>query len=121
MSNGDASDLGRLRSILRTFAKERDWEQFHNPKNLSMALSVEAGEILEHFQWLTADEAANLSPERREAVAEELADVLIFLVRLADVLQIDLAEAAARKVEKNAVRYPIARVRGKALKYSEYE
>ena len=117
----ESSDLATLRVVLRKFAKERDWEQFHNPKNLSMALSVEAGEIMEHFQWLAPEETRSLTPERRDAVAEELADVLIYLVRLADVLDIDLPEAAGRKIKKNALKYPTDRVRGKALKYSEYE
>lgn len=109
--------LDRLRDELRRFAAERDWDQFHTPKNLAMALAGEAGEVIEHFQWLTPEQSAKLDAEARSAVAEELADVLLYLVRLADVLEVDLAEAAVRKMTINAVRYPAAKARGRADKY----
>jgi len=116
----DATDsLQRLRTKLDAFATERDWDQFHNPKNLAMALAGEAGELLEHFQWLTPDQAAHLPPDTREAVALECADVLLFLIRLADKLNIDLADAACRKLELNAEKYPVEKSRGVATKYDK--
>ena len=110
--------LDDLAGELRRFAAERDWEQFHTPKNLAMSLAVEVGELLEHFQWGTdADIAACLrSPDGRAAVAEELADVFIYLVRLADVAGVDLLAAAAAKVAANAGRYPADEVRGSSAK-----
>ena len=111
--------LESLRDALRRFIAERDWQQFHNPKNLSMALSAEAAEVLEHFLWQAGTESGNLTAEKHEAVAEELADVLIYLVRLGDVLDVDLLQAAARKMDKNASRYPAEKVRGRAVKYNE--
>ena len=109
--------LDALREALRAFAAEREWAQFHTPKNLAMALSGEAGELIEHFQWLTAEESASLPAPVREEVALEMADVLLYLVRLGDVLDIDLAEAARRKIAINAGRYPAEQVRGRAVKY----
>jgi NTP pyrophosphatase (non-canonical NTP hydrolase) len=114
------SELDALRDRLRQFTEARDWDQFHSPKNLAMALSAEAAEIVEHFQWLSEAQSAQLPPEKREAVATELADVLLYLVRLADKLGVDLAQAARRKIEANERRYPSDRVRGSARKYSEY-
>ena len=104
---------------LRAFAAERNWERYHTPKNLVMAMSVEMAELVEHFQWLTPDESAGLldDPAQRQAVEEEMADVLLYLVRLGDVLDIDLAEAARRKIAINAGRYPAEQVRGRAVKY----
>ncbi|NLF54631.1 MAG: nucleotide pyrophosphohydrolase [Thauera phenolivorans] len=112
-----ADRLEALRMALRGFAAEREWEPFHTPKNLAMALAGEAGEVIEHFQWLTAEQSAALDPARREEVALELADVLLYLVRLADVLEIDLGAAAVRKMAINAARYPAERARGRAEKY----
>ena len=109
--------LTELRDAMRRFAAERAWERFHTPKNLAMALSGEAGELIEHFQWLTAEESASLPAPVREEVALEMADVLLYLVRLGDVLDIDLAEAARRKIAINAGRYPAEQVRGRAVKY----
>jgi dCTP diphosphatase len=106
---------------LREFAKERDWEQFHSPKNLAMALVVEAAEVVEHFQWLTEEQSKNLPSDKLKEIREEIADVMIFLTNLADKLGIDLLEAAREKIEKNKKNYPAAKVRGKALKYTEYE
>lgn len=114
-------DLTLLRDKLRVFAAERDWEQFHTPKNLSMAMMVEAAELLEHFQWLTPAESACLSAEKKQAVGEELADVLLYLTRLSDTLGIDLLDAALHKLDKNAQRYPADLVRGSNKKYSEYQ
>ena len=112
-----ADALTELRDAMRRFAAERDWDRFHTPKNLAMALSGEAGELIEHFQWLTVEESASLPAPAREEVALEMADVLLYLVRLGDVLGIDLAEAARRKIAINAQRYPVERVRGRAVKY----
>jgi dCTP diphosphatase len=111
--------LESLRERLAAFAAERDWDQFHNPKNLAMALAGEVGELLEHFQWLTFDEARNLAPETREEVALEAADVLMFLVRLCDKLGIDLAAAADRKLALNAEKYPVDKSHGRATKYDK--
>ena len=106
---------------LRDFAKERDWEQFHSPKNLAMAFVVEASEILEHFQWLTEEQSKNLDAERMIQIKEEIADVMIFLTNLADKLGIDPLEAAKEKIKTNRQKYPADVVRGKALKYTEYQ
>jgi len=109
--------LQTLATRLGEFVNERDWDQFHNPKNLAMALTAEAGELLEHFQWLRADEAEALSTVQREAVALEMADILMFLVRLADKLGVDLLDAAGRKLELNRQKYPVEKARGRATKY----
>jgi dCTP diphosphatase len=112
--------LQHLAEQLRRFAAERDWEQFHSPKNLAMALSVEVAEIVEHFQWLTEPQSRDLEAAKRSEVEQELADALIYLVRLADQLQVDLLQAAGRKLAVNEARYPAEQVRGSARKYSEY-
>lgn len=111
--------LQALAVQLAEFVDEREWDQFHNPKNLAMALAAEAGELLEHFQWLTADEADGLDAVRREEVAMEMADVLMFLVRLADKTGVDLLDAARRKLELNRNRYPVEKARGVATKYNK--
>ncbi|MCW5604845.1 MAG: nucleotide pyrophosphohydrolase [Burkholderiales bacterium] len=111
--------LERLRAQLAAFADARDWNQFHNPKNLAMALAGEAGELVEHFQWLTFEEAANLPRAARDEVAFECADVLLFLLRLCDKLDIDLAQAAEKKMKLNAKKYPVAKSRGRATKYDK--
>lgn len=113
-------DLAELKERLRVFVAERDWEQFHSPKNLAMALSVEASELVELFQWLTEAESAAADEKLRRRAAEELADVLWFLVRIADVLEIDLLQAAESKLGRNAEKYPADRVRGQARKYDQY-
>jgi dCTP diphosphatase len=110
-------DLKQFADLLRQFASDRDWEQFHAPKNLAAALVVEAGELLEHFQWMPEEESRRLSPEKREAVASEVADVFLYLVRFADMLEIDIADAATRKLERNAERYPVDVARGSSKKY----
>ena len=113
-------DLEELKARVREFVAERDWDRFHSPKNLAMALSVEASELVELFQWLTEEESGRLDPERRRRVADELSDVLWFLVRLSDRLDVDLLEAAERKLAANAAKYPADRVRGQSRKYSDY-
>jgi len=113
------SAFDELAGRLAAFARERDWEQFHSPKNLAMAMSAEAAELLEHFQWLTESQSRDLSPEAREAVALEMADVLLYLVRLADQLGVDLLDAADRKLVINARKYPVAESRGHSRKYTE--
>ena len=112
--------LEDLRMRLRQFADERDWHQFHSPKNLIMALSGEVGELTEHFQWLSEaqSEVDQLAGDVRAEVEDEVADVFLYLIRLADRLQIDLSSAAKCKIEKNATRYPVKASRGNAIKYS---
>ena len=100
------TDLVTLRDALRSFCAARDWHRFHTPKNLVMALSVEAAELVEHFQWATPEESLALPPDKRAAVADEIADVLIYLTELADVLDIDPIAAAREKIVKNAAKYP---------------
>lgn len=107
-----------LAEKLREFARERDWDRFHSPKNLVMALSAEAGELTEHFQWLTEQQSRELSAETLASVRYEIADVLIYLVRLADQLGVDPVEAANEKIRKNANRYPIGMSRGRAKRPS---
>ena len=113
--------LEDLSHHLVEFARVRDWEQFHSPKNLCMALAGEVGELMEHFQWLTEDASRNLSAEKREQVGEELADCLLYLVRLAERLDIDPIAVAYRKLAINERRYPAERVRGDARRAEEYE
>jgi dCTP diphosphatase len=115
------SDLDTLKQQLRTFAAERDWEQFHSPKNLSMALAVEAAELMEIFQWISEAQSKNLDPEHQAQAEEEVADVLLYLVRLADTLGIDLLEAAERKLACNAEKYPKDKAVGRADKYTKYQ
>jgi len=111
--------LDMLRERLAAFAAERDWDQFHNPKNIAMALAVEAAELMEHFQWLTLEQAENTSPEVRKQIALEAADVLLYLVRLCDKLQVDLADAAVTKLALNEHKYPVEKAKGKATKYDK--
>ncbi len=118
--NERAPDIAELKERLRRFAEERDWEQFHSPKNLAMALIVEAAELLEHFQWLSPDESRRLPSATQAKVEEELADVLLYLVRLADMLDVDLLAAAEKKIALNARKYPADQVRSSAKKYTEY-
>lgn len=121
MSTPAIDSLDTLRRRIREFAEVRAWEPYHTPKNLVMALSVEASELLEPFQWLTAEQSLQLDDAQREAVRQEIADVLIYLVRLADVLGIDLLDAAADKLAINARKYPADKARGNAFKYSEFQ
>ena len=112
--------MNDLKDIIRAFIEERDWEQFHSPKNLAMALSVEVAEVVEHFQWLTEEQSQNLPPEKLAGLREEIGDVMIYLTELAEKLGIDPVEAAKAKVEINSRKYPAALVKGKATKYTEY-
>jgi dCTP diphosphatase len=116
-----ADALRTLQERLAAFAAARDWEQFHSPKNLAMALSVEAAELVEEFQWLTDEQSRNLDVDRRERVRLELADVFIYLLRMADRLDVDLLRAAADKISLNEKKYPAERVRGDARKYTDYD
>ena len=113
--------LESLRDQLREFAKARDWDQYHTPKNLSMALISEAAELIEHFQGVDGDKSHLLEDKTRQSVEEELADILIYLVRISDKLGIDLYKASERKLEINERKYPADKVRGSAKKYTEYE
>lgn len=113
------TDLNALRDLIRQFVDERDWAQFHTPKNLAMAMSIEAAEVMEHFQWLAT--GREITDARRCAVGHELADVLVYLVRLADTLDIDLPAAVAEKMQINRDKYPADKVRGDARKYDEYD
>lgn len=115
------AELKTLQERLAAFAAARDWQQFHSPKNLAMALSVEAGELLEEFQWLTEEASTRLDAERRERVRLELADVFIYLLRLAGELGVDLMRAAEDKIALNEKKYPADRVRGDSRKYTEYD
>jgi dCTP diphosphatase len=119
-SADDLRDLTDLARRLRDFARERDWAKFHTPKNLAMALAVEAAELMEHFQWLGSRASAKLDEKSLAQVRQEIGDVLIYLVRLADRLGIDPLAAAAEKIRINQRKYPADRVRGKAKKYTEY-
>lgn len=119
-SAGAGDPFAAMRDYLRDFAAERDWEQFHAPKNLAMALAVEAAELMEHFQWLSEEQTRSLAPEQLAAVAEEIADVQLYLVRLADRLGVDILQAVKSKTQKNEARYPADKVRGSARKYSDY-
>lgn len=113
------TELESLRDQLRDFAAARDWDQFHSPKNLAMALSVEAGELVETFQWLTEEQSRRLPPETLAAAGDEVADVLLYLVRLSDKLGIDPIAAARRKLLVNAAKYPADKARGNSRKYTE--
>ena len=111
--------LEQIKIRLREFADERDWDQFHSPKNLAMALIVEAAELVEHFQWLTEEQSQSLPSEKLAEVEQELADIQIYLIRLADKLGVDMEKAVNAKIELNAKKYPAEKVRGSALKYND--
>lgn len=111
--------LDDLRQQLRSFARDRDWAQFHAPKNLASALVVESAELLEHFQWMTEAQSRSLPAEKRAAVGAEVADVLLYLIQLADVLGIDPVAEAQAKLKLNAQKYPVDRARGNSRKYDE--
>ncbi len=118
MSDKGLNEIGEQ---LRRFAAEREWDQFHSPKNLSMALIAEAAELVEHFQWLTEEQSRNLNPSKLEEVELELADIQIYLIRLADKLQLDLLSAVEKKMALNAQKYPSEKVKGSSKKYTEYK
>ncbi|MDE2402653.1 MAG: nucleotide pyrophosphohydrolase [Burkholderiales bacterium] len=109
--------IQELAQGLERFALERDWKQFHSPKNLASALAVEASELLEHFQWLTEDQSRHLTPVKKQAVAHEMADVLLYLVQLSSALGIDLMKAAQAKMAINAQKYPVEQAKGSSKKY----
>ncbi|MDD2914223.1 MAG: nucleotide pyrophosphohydrolase [Gallionella sp.] len=113
------NDLESIKIRLRAFAAARGWEQFHSPKNISMALIVEAAELVEHFQWLTEEQSKALQPEQLQQVREELADIQIYLIQIADKLNVDLLDAANKKIDLNAKKYPAEEVRGSSKKYTE--
>ena len=113
--------LEDLKQQLRTFAGDRDWDQFHSPKNISMALSVEVAELVEHFQWLTEEQSQQLDNKTLSEVADEIADVQVYLIRLADKLNIDILSAVEEKMKKNVAKYPADKVRGSSKKYTEYD
>ena len=117
MSNQDS--LTNLRTKINAFVNERDWAQFHTPKNLVMAMIVEAAELVEQFQWDTLQQSQQLSPEKREAVANELADTFVYLLRIAEVLEIDLIDAANKKIALNAIKYPLEKAKGSNAKYTK--
>ena len=113
--------LDKIKLRLRRFADERDWDQFHSPKNLAMALIVEAAELVEHFQWLTEKQSQTLPADKLTEVEQEIADIQIYLIRLADKLGIDIEKAVNAKIKLNEKKYPAEKVRGKAGKYNEYD
>lgn len=113
------TDLESLRDQLRTFASDRDWDQFHSPKNLAAALAVETSELLEHFQWLTEAQSQQLPSEALNEVSAEVADMLLYLIRISDKLGIDLIAAAKAKIVLNAEKYPVEKARGSSRKYTE--
>jgi dCTP diphosphatase len=117
----DTATVAGLRERVLAFARERDWEQFHSPKNLSMALAAEAGELMEHFLWTESrDSAATVTdPKKREKIEDELADVVIYALEFANISRIDLATAIGAKLEKNAAKYPVEKSRGRSDKYTE--
>jgi len=114
-----SKELEAIKIRLQEFAKERDWDQFHSPKNFSMALIVECAELVEHFQWLTDEQSKNLSAETLDEVSLEMADIMMYLIRLADKLDIDLLQAVDRKIGLNAIKYPIEKSKGVATKYNK--
>ena len=120
MEKERSSDLLAVRDLLRQFVDERDWSRFHSPKNLATALSVEASELLEPFQWLQSGEKNELADDKLTAIRHEMADVLGYLVMLADRLDVDLYAAVLEKIELNRAKYPAHKVRGDSRKYSEY-
>jgi len=112
--------LDQILQLIRTFRDERDWMQFHNPKNLACSVSIEAAELLEHFQWTTPEQSLEVAATKKTEIAHEIADVAVYLIELADNLGIDLAEAVSVKMKLNAEKYPVDKVRSSAKKYNEY-
>jgi len=115
-----ADSLDALRARVNNFVTERDWAQFHSPKNLAMAMIVEAGEVVEHFQWMTEQESRQLDAQTKEQVGHELSDTLVYLLRIAEVCGIDLIEAANKKIDLNAQKYPVDKCKGSNAKYTNY-
>ena len=115
------SDLNELIERINGFAAERDWDQYHSPKNLSMALIAEAAELVEHFQWLTEEQSYRLPDDKLEEVRLELADIFVYLLRMSERLGVDLVQAAHRKITLNEQKYPVEQVKGSSKKYDEYQ
>ena len=113
------SELESIKQQLREFSKERDWDQFHSPKNFSMALIVECAELVEHFQWLTEEQSKRLPEETLDEVSLEMADIMIYLIRLADKLDVDLIDVVNQKIKLNAIKYPVEKSKGLATKYNK--
>jgi NTP pyrophosphatase (non-canonical NTP hydrolase) len=113
------NQISALLERIKSFADERDWQQFHSPKNISMALSVEASELLEHFQWMTEEESRNVSAEKKSQIADETADVFLYLLRICEQMDIDLLTVANKKIDKNALKYPVDKAKGNSKKYTE--
>lgn len=120
-STQSADSINQLRARINQFVEARNWAQFHSPKNLAMAMIVEAGEVVEHFQWMTEQESRNLSDETKEKVGQELSDTFVYLLRIAEVCEIDLIKAANKKIDLNAEKYPIEKVKGSNAKYTTYQ
>lgn len=116
-----ADSLSELRAKVNAFVRERDWDQFHSPKNLAMAMIVEAAEVVEHFQWDTLEESKRISDERRTEIGHELADTFVYLLRLAEVTGVDLIAAAHQKIALNAIKYPVEKCKGSNAKYTDYQ
>ena len=114
------SELTQIRRKIRKFRDERDWMQFHNPKNLACSISIEANELLEHFQWCSSEQSLSVALKKKSEIAHEIADVAIYLIELADNLGIDLAESIGEKLAHNSEKYPADKVRGSSKKYTEY-
>jgi dCTP diphosphatase len=121
MSDSSPNVLAELNGLVQDFVRERDWGEFHTPKNLAVSLCVEAAELLEPFQWLSTGAEGELSAEKAAQVRQEIADVFIYLIRLSDVMKIDLSEAVREKISINRKKYPADKVRGDARKYNEYD
>jgi dCTP diphosphatase len=113
-------NIGTLIKKINAFAEERDWNKFHSPKNLAISVAVESSELLEQFQWLTEEESNNLPEERMAAIKDEIADVFLNLLRLSSLLNIDIIDTAFIKIDKNALKYPVEKAKGNALKYNQY-
>ena len=120
MADRRFEELSELREALREFAHDREWEKFHTPKNLAASVCIEAGELLEQFQWLNNGDGTEVSAAAKKLIEAEIADVFIYLIRLADVLDISLIDAANSKLQSNAEKYPADIVRGSSKKYSDY-
>ena len=121
MPDLNEQNINSIKQLIRDFAEARDRDQFHSPKNLTMALSAEVSEIIEHFQWLTEEQSENLPQNKLKEVETELADTLIYLIRLADKLDIDLWDATLNKIKINEQKYPVVKAKGNAKKYTEFE
>ncbi len=119
--NTRAQSLEHLNDKIREFARLREWDQFHSPKNLCMALSVECAELMEHFQWLTEEQSRHLPHATKAEAATEIADVLIYLIRLSQVLDVDLLASVQAKLIANAEKYPVEKARGSAQKYTKFK